>query len=1027
MVRLRRGKHSIVQMLLLPFRKYLDFSGRASRREFWSFLGLSAGVFLATVVLTGVSAETSNEASPTWALLYIFWWVVSAVPWFALIVRRFHDQGRSGILAWAVIAGYVMLFVMPTVGALLLLALLGLVSLPGDEDGNRFGEPTPDGFVVEEISADTVPPSEGGQTAGGQRADEHGVTRMADGRFGSDGHSFDTYREAHRFAAAQRRRSTARVTAEKSPRAPARHAAKAYPSSASRPLAAPPEKTRSVDPYEVKNTADGRFRSGGYTFTTQAQAESFAARRNASPLAVASIAGASVEQRSVRADMIATDPSLSAMRSDARIDARTSDALDRIARSLRPSARSSVMLGSATVRSKSASGSRARFIAEPTKIELAGIHFEAELLYFGTGGGPGNTRHRALVDPLLPVANYSDAAGGTLDYWPHYGELAPSARRAYLEWLAGGRERRDVPIGYVFIYFYGLERRLIAEKSEVDALSILAEARRLLRIYGEDHSFRNYCNALIEAGELIFDLADEGEPLTLDLRRSWEIPFNVRLRLGRKVRDGQPIDADDALRWAITHPQIYPRTAVTRCFEEFCALWRIRFDETFPNGIKVRPGKTRLQFHYRAASSEFNANASVEDVPDIGAIAGPIGKLDALFASCTDELDPLSRFLGRNGGDRSSLLAAALCPAPALTPAAASAVAKARAALLARQDSEGLALVTVDKALDLLAGRTEAGPEHRATVLKRLPSLFDALGLGFEPDKRHGPVPALGTDTVLCLFELDGASRPIQDCDEYRAARTMVEIAVLAAKADDVVVETEMEAILGDLARYTALNAADRRRLHAHAVALVANPSKLRTATKRLLELPDNEKDAVLATAVRAVLADGRVLPTEVRFLEGLYKSLGKPQDDVYARLHSAGSGARPKDGSPVAQKGGLDSERLARLREETTMVSSMLSAIFREDEVPVVSPTKADVDPAPKLPGLDQAHTHVLLALAEQPIELDAFEELCRMQRLLPDGAIETINDWSFDSLDDLAIESEDIVSLQPHLVSRIRSMATA
>ncbi|PZU14937.1 MAG: hypothetical protein DI591_11145 [Citromicrobium sp.] len=1027
MVQLRGAEHNNMQMLLLPFRKYSDFSGRASRQEFWFFLGLSAGIFLAAVVLTGVSAGTSAEASPTWALLYVFWWVVSAVPWFALIVRRLHDQGRSGILAWGVIAGYVMLFVMPTVGALLLLASLGLMSLPGDEGGNRFGEPPPDGFLVAEIGADTVPPSEDGQTPRAQKADEYGVTRMADGRFGSHGHSFGTYREAHRFAAAQRRRSTARVTAEKSPRAPARHAAKAFPSSASRPLAALPEKTRPVDPYEVKSTSDGRFRSGGYTFTTQAQAESFAARRGASPRAVGSIAGTSVKQRSGSARMIATDPSLSAMRSDARNDARRIDSLDRFARSLRPGARSSDTLGSAIVRGKSGSGSRPRFIAEPTKIELAGIHFEAELLYFGTGGGPGNPRHRALVDPLLPVASYSDAAGGTLDYWPHYGELAPSARRAFLEWLAGGRERKDVPIGYVFIYFYGLERRLIAEKSEVDAPSILAEARRLLRIYGDNHSFRNYCSALIEAGELIFDLADEDEPLTLYLRRSWEIPFSVRLRLGRKVRDGQPIDADDALRWAITHPQIYPRTAVTRCFEEFCALWRIRFDETFPDGIKVRPGKTRLQFHYRAASSEFNANASVEDVPDVGAIAGPIGNLDALFASCTDELDPLSRFLGRNGGDRSSLLAAALCPAPALTPAAASAVAKARMGLLGRQDSAGLALVTVEKALDLLAGTNAAGPEHRATVLKRLPSMFDALGLGFEPDKRHGPVPALGADTVLCLFELDGASRPIQDCDEYRAARTMVEIAVLAAKADDVVVEIEIEAILGDLARYTALNAADRRRLHAHASALVANPSKLRVATKRLLELPDDEKDAVLATAVRAVLADGRVLPTEVRFLEGLYKSLGKPQDDVYTRLHSAESVPRSRDGAPVGRKGGLDAERLARLREETTVVSSMLSAIFREDDGPVISPTNAGVDAGPKLPGLDQAHTHVLLALAEQPIELDAFEELCRMQRLLPDGAIETINDWSFDSLDDLAIESEDIVSLQPHLISRIRSMATA
>jgi hypothetical protein len=183
----------------------------------------------------------------------------------------------------------------------------------------------------------------------------------------------------------------------------------------------------------------------------------------------------------------------------------------------------------------------------------------------------------------------------------------------------------------------------------------------------------------------------------------------------------------------------------------------------------------------------------------------------------------------------------------------------------------------------------------------------------------------------------------------------------------------------------------------------------------------------VLAAAVHAVLADGRVLPTEVRFLEGLYKSLGKPQDDVYARLHAAGSGSRAPAGAAPVRTGAIDADRLARLREETTAVSSMLSAIFREDDAGP-APAKPDVSRAePNLPGLDAAHTHLLLALAAQPIEVDAFEELCRTQRLLPDGAIETINDWSFDELDDLAIECEDIVSIQPHLIPRIRSMAAA
>jgi hypothetical protein len=183
----------------------------------------------------------------------------------------------------------------------------------------------------------------------------------------------------------------------------------------------------------------------------------------------------------------------------------------------------------------------------------------------------------------------------------------------------------------------------------------------------------------------------------------------------------------------------------------------------------------------------------------------------------------------------------------------------------------------------------------------------------------------------------------------------------------------------------------------------------------------------VLTTAVRAILADQRVLPSEVRFLEGLYKSLGKSQDEVYARLHAGVDSPRSQRAGTNKPTHAVDGERLERLRQETTAVASMLSNIFREEEVASTQPATQTQPDERSLPGLDAAHSHVLLQLAEQPVEAETFETLCRTQRLLPDGAIETINDWAFDALDDIAIECEDIVSIQPHLIEKIRSMAAA
>lgn len=54
----------------------------------------------------------------------------------------------------------------------------------------------------------------------------------------------------------------------------------------------------------------------------------------------------------------------------------------------------------------------------------------------------------------------------TLGYWPSFNRLSESSRGAYLTWLASERENPNVPLGYVFIYFYGLERRILVDSKE---------------------------------------------------------------------------------------------------------------------------------------------------------------------------------------------------------------------------------------------------------------------------------------------------------------------------------------------------------------------------------------------------------------------------------------------------------------------------------------------------------------------------------------------------------------------------------
>jgi hypothetical protein len=96
-----------------------------------------------------------------------------------------------------------------------------------------------------------------------------------------------------------------------------------------------------------------------------------------------------------------------------------------------------------------------------------------------------------------------DWVGQGLDYWPFYAEIPPVSRAAYLAWLAGGRSHPDVPVGYVFLFFYGLERLALVDAAKDPSLkthlpAITAEVRRLLELYGSQHSFEAYGGKFLE-------------------------------------------------------------------------------------------------------------------------------------------------------------------------------------------------------------------------------------------------------------------------------------------------------------------------------------------------------------------------------------------------------------------------------------------------------------------------------------------------------------------------------------------------
>ena len=99
------------------------------------------------------------------------------------------------------------------------------------------------------------------------------------------------------------------------------------------------------------------------------------------------------------------------------------------------------------------------------------------------------------------------------------------------------------------------------------------------------------------------------------------------------------------------------------------------------------------------------------------------------------------------------------------------------------------------------------------------------------------------------------------------------------------------------------------------------------------------------------------------------------------------------------------------------------MANIFEEETAPApVETPVAAVANASAFEGLDRSHTELveLIELKGAVPKLE-FEERARAMKLLAEGALERINDWSFDRFDEALLEDGDEIVMAPHLRARL------
>ena len=127
--------------MVLPLRRYAQFTGRSGRREFWFyslFLVLGYLAILGAAIVAEVAADYQNAGAIVgWTVFggWTLFFAVNFVPGLALTTRRLHDMGLSGALLIVIFAGLAFLNVLAW------LAYMVWMSLPPQRGENRHGPP----------------------------------------------------------------------------------------------------------------------------------------------------------------------------------------------------------------------------------------------------------------------------------------------------------------------------------------------------------------------------------------------------------------------------------------------------------------------------------------------------------------------------------------------------------------------------------------------------------------------------------------------------------------------------------------------------------------------------------------------------------------------------------------------------------------------------------------------------------------------------------------------------------------------
>jgi tellurite resistance protein len=682
-------------------------------------------------------------------------------------------------------------------------------------------------------------------------------------------------------------------------------------------------------------------------------------------------------------------------------------------------------------------------------------------------GGMVYTSERALTWPGEPSAIITSLSVGStaahplvdFGYYPSYDRISEEQRRCYLEWLSAGRKDADPAhrsLGYVFMFFYGLERRIVLDRDRDPVL--LEEALRLLQHYGSAHKSRSLKSYFLQLLHFAgWQLGSEAYralwPRLLEVDGDRPDEDGLRFVLANLHQRGESLDRTVAYRLALVNEESRRSIVVMRAKEKFLALFGQRFNEQFPDGLRVvEAAKQETLVQYRPASSTL-AQMSYERqrespfelrIPNIAALHRQFKALPAIWNSCVDDLSGYSRALTSKKQGQGAARATWQSLPRELRKTEDHPLKPAFDELLTTAPREGDYSFVPTAMLATLVGVQERAKLTTAHS-REVAEIADELGWHLAPDPRITGLP-LAWNQELALY---GAIPGQESVEGLAGPLRLLYLAVTLAAADGVIEPQELDTFYRLIASQVTRES-DWPPLRATEASLRRDTNvALRSLPQISKLIPADSRQFVLHVMAHIAAADGEVSLDELKVLRRIARAFELDansvekllrEDEAFREVTVAGAEGSSARGEAIPPRKAekptifaLNQDRIEALTLETQEVISLLSVVMAEpEEVPCppspVAPPQANFTSVEWLNGLEvRYHAAVLSLIRHDQITTNNFDCLAADHHLMPDDLFNAVNTWADEILGDFLLERGENVRIFRNLLPDVAVLSIA